>query len=264
MINQIKKTIIKGILSLLLSIFCLSLFSQERYANIDGQKFRIKESGVGDITVIFESGMSDSLEAWGSIPAMVSPFAKVFLYDRADIGKSDSSRLKRTIPNMVSELKNILTNEHINPPYVLVGHSLGGYITRYFASQYPKDVTGLLLLDPSPEAYWESMSEKELKEYITGGTEWYRTKHAPKYSKEWLQFIPNMVYMKDLHISEDLPVILMSASETNWYKYHKKIILGLKNARIVQLKGGHYIHRNYPDLTIKYIRELTLHSVQHV
>jgi len=258
MTNKKGKLIIKNILSLIFLIFSLSLFSQERYANIDGQRFRIKEFGIGDITVIFESGMSDSLEAWGIIPAMVSPFARVLLYDRADIGKSDSSRLKRTIPNMVSELKSIVTNENINPPYVLVGHSLGGYITRYFASRYPQEVLGLLLLDPSPEAYWESMTEKELKEYILGGTEWYRTKHAPKYSKEWFQFIPNMVYMKDLHISEDLPVILISATETSWYEYHKKIITGLKNARIVQLKGGHYIHRDYPDLVVKYIRELTL------
>jgi len=161
----------KSILAFVLLIFCLNLLAQERYVDINGQKFRIKEFGTGKVTVIFESGMSDSLEAWGVIPDTVALFTHVFLYDRADIGKSDSSRQKRTIPNMVSELKSILIHEKINPPYVLVGHSLGGYITRYFSSKYSADIKGLLLLDPAPEAYWQSMTDKELKSYIKGGTE---------------------------------------------------------------------------------------------
>lgn len=246
----------KYIFILVLTLIVFTLHGQDKYADINSQKFRFRNYGVGDITVVFENGMSDSLEAWGSIPAMVSSFARVFLYDRADIGKSDSSRLKRTIPNMVSELKTILDHEKISPPYILAGHSMGGYITRYFSSLYPEDVKGLLLLDPSPEAYWESMTEKRLNEYIKGGTEWYHTRHAKKYWKEWFQFIPNMVYMKDLHIDPGLPVILVSASGPNWYKYHKKITDGLGNARLVKLEGQHYIHRNHPDLTVGYIREL--------
>lgn len=149
---------VKCVLIFIYLIFCVKLSGQERYADINGQKFLYNEFGAGKITVIFESGMSDSLEAWGSIPYKISSFAHVFLYDRADIAKSDFSRQERTIPNMVSELKSILDHEKIQPPYVLVGHSLGGYITRYFSSQYPEDVKGLLLLDPSPEAYWQSMS----------------------------------------------------------------------------------------------------------
>jgi len=61
----------KSIFTLTLLFFCLNLHGQERYVNLDGQKFRIKEFGVGDVTVIFESGMSDSLEVWGAIPNMV-------------------------------------------------------------------------------------------------------------------------------------------------------------------------------------------------
>ena len=158
----------KSTLAFIILFFCLNLQGQERYANIDGQKFLIKESGVGNVTVIFESGMPDSLEAWGSIPDTVASYAHVFLYDRADIGKSDSSRLKR--------------------------------------------------------------------------------------------IIPNMVYMKNLNMSKDLPIILVYASKSNWYKYHKKIIIGFKNARITELEGGHYIHRDHPDLILKYIKELTLRT----
>lgn len=246
----------KTLIILLLLPFTLVLYSQERFADVDGQKFRIKEFGKGDLTVIFESGMSDSLETWGHIPDSVSLFARVFLYDRADIGKSDPSRQERSIPNIVAELRRVLEHEKITPPYILIGHSLGGYITRYFTSKYPEDVHGLMLLDPSPEAYWESMSEKELKQYTEGGTNWYRTRFKPRYWKEWDAFIPNMIYMKDLNIPPDMPVILVSATETNWFKYQKKQLAGLKNSRQILLTGSHHIYKDHPDTVVSLIREL--------
>jgi pimeloyl-ACP methyl ester carboxylesterase len=246
----------KQITLLLILLYCSFAYGQERYVSIDQQKCRIKEFGTGQKTVIFESGMSDSLEIWGSIPDSIAKFSRVFLYDRADIGKSDTSRLERTIPNMVLELRGILKNQSINPPYILVGHSLGGLITRYFASTYPNEVKGLLLLDPAPESYWNSMSDRELTKYIKGGTEWYETKFPKNYRKEWYQFIPNLVYMNSLKIDKKLPVILVSATAWKWYKYHEDILLGFENSKHIELEGDHHIFINHPDLTIKYINEL--------
>lgn len=236
--------------------FSFNLFCQETYVTVNNVKHRIKMMGAGEVTVIFESGMSDSIEAWAAISDSVAKFASVFMYDRADIGYSEPSYQKRTIPNMVSELKNILEYEKIEPPFVFVGHSMGGYIGRYFASLYPKDVQGLLLLDPSAEAYWQSMSNKELNNYIEGGTEWYKTRFEPRYWKEWEQFIPNMAYMENLNIPKDLPIILVSASETKWYKYQKKIIQEFTNTKHFRLRGSHYVHREKPELTIQYIKKL--------
>ena len=56
----------------------------------------------------------------------------------------------------------MVEKEGIEPPYVLVGHSLGGFICRYFVDSYPGEVKGLLLLDTAPEAWWDGMSEQEL------------------------------------------------------------------------------------------------------
>jgi len=250
-ITTMKKSMIIGLL-----LYCSCIYCQERYVDIDSQKYRIKEFGKGKITVIFESGMSDSLEVWSNIPDSVAKYARVFLYDRADIGKSDTSRLERTIPNTVLELRSILKNQNINPPYILVGHSLGGLITRYFASTYPDEVKGLLLLDPCPESYWNSMSKNELKEYIKGGTEWYETKFSTKYRKEWYQFIPILAYMYDLKTNKQLPVILVSATAWEWYKYHEDILVGFENSKHIELEGEHHIYKNHPDLIVKYINEL--------
>ena len=246
----------KGIYVLALLFYVACLAGQERTVAIDGQKYRIKEFGRGDVTVIFENGMSDSLEIWGSIPDSVAKHARVFLYDRADIGKSDLSHNERTIPNMVAELRAILNDQDIKPPYVLVGHSMGGLIVRYFSSRYPDEVTGMLLLDPAPEAFWKSMSKKEYKEYVKGGTEWYETKYPEKYRKEWYYFMSNIKYMDSLTIDNQLPVILVSATAWNWYKFQQDIITGYKNARHIELEGEHHIFNNHPDLIIQYIHEL--------
>ncbi len=122
---------------------------------------------------------------------------------------------------------------------------------------YAKDITtlGLSLLDPSAEAWWDSMSAKELKEYKEGGDEWY-SNWPESYRKEWEQLLSNKEYMRDIRIPDGLPVILVSATAWNWYKYHKKIIKGLSNARHVELEGGHYIHHDHTELIIQFIREL--------
>jgi pimeloyl-ACP methyl ester carboxylesterase len=247
----------KVIFSIILIVLCLKPYCQERYVAIEGQKYRIKTLGTGEITVIFESGASDSLEAWGSLPDTVAQFAHVFLYDRADIGKSDTSRQERIIPNIVNELQNILKVAEIYPPYVFVCHSFGGFICRYFTSQYPDQVKGLLLLDPTPEAYYIQMSKGELNKFIKYGNELNKI-HPPRLRKEWNQFVPNLEYMKNLNIPHDLPIILVSASQTNLYQYQEKIISGLSKAIHVELVGAHYIHRDHPDLIIGYIKDLLI------
>ncbi|HPG41608.1 MAG TPA: alpha/beta hydrolase [bacterium] len=231
------------------------LYAHEKYVTVDSQKYRVKEMGQGNITVVFESGMSDSIENWQSIPDSIAKIAKVFLYDRPGIGKSDSATTPRTLPNHVKELHDLLNYENIHPPYVFVGHSLGGFITRYYISQHPEQVKGLLLLDPAAEAWWYQMSAKELQEYKKGGDEVYRSRPRGQ-QQEWEEFLPNMEYMRNLKIPEQIPVILISASAWEWYKYHKKIIKGHKNSKHVELTGSHYIHQDHPDKTIQYIKDL--------
>jgi len=72
--------------------------------------------------------MASGVDAWGAIPDSVSQFTPAFAYDRAGIGESEESSAKRTIPNMVEELRQILNAEEIRPPYVYAAHSMGSYI----------------------------------------------------------------------------------------------------------------------------------------
>ena len=100
------------------------------------------------------------------------------------------------------------------------------------------------------------MSKRELKKYIKGGNEWYETKFPERYRGEWYQFIPNLNYMNNLNIDKHLPIILVSATAWNWYKYHEDILVGFENSKHIELEGEHHIYKNHPDLIVKYIEEL--------
>ena len=70
-------------------------------------------------------------------------------YDRAGLGYSDASPHRRTSKDIAEELHTLLHNAGISPPYVLVGHSMGGFDVRLFASLYRSEVAGMVLVDSS-------------------------------------------------------------------------------------------------------------------
>ena len=128
---------------------------------------------------------------------------------------------------------------------------------RYFASEYSNEVKGMLLLDPAPESFWDSMTKAELADYIKGGNEWYESKFRPKYRKEWYSFIPNFEYMRQLKTPKDLPIIIISATAWEWYKYHEDIIKGFTNAKHVELDGQHHIFKDHPAVIVEYIKKIS-------
>jgi pimeloyl-ACP methyl ester carboxylesterase len=129
-------------------------FAQERRVEVNGSQFNVLTKGfenrkAGDPVVVFENGMGVGLDNWNKIVNQISPFAPVFAYDRSGIGKSDKNYQMPT-PKTVSEnLHSILKVLKIAPPYLLVGHSLGGVYIRGFAGLYPTEVSGLLFIDPA-------------------------------------------------------------------------------------------------------------------
>ena len=125
---------------------------QGELVNIGGFSLHIKSSGQGTPTVVMDAGGGASSITWGVVPSGIAKFTRVCIYDRAGFGWSDPNpKNPRTSQQSVAELHLLLTKAGIQPPYILVGHSLGGVNMRLYASQYPDDVVGLVLVDSSHE-----------------------------------------------------------------------------------------------------------------
>lgn len=123
-----------------------------RLVDLGGYRLHLTVAGDADPMVVLVQGLSGIGLGWGEVAKLISPFARVVTYDRAGAGWSDAHRSTRTCLDMARELHTLLARADLNPPYVLAGQSLGGHIVRLFAAQYPNDVVGLVLVDPTNDA----------------------------------------------------------------------------------------------------------------
>jgi pimeloyl-ACP methyl ester carboxylesterase len=98
-----------------------------------------------------DAGLGDSYLAWQSIQPIVARSTRICAYDRAGLGYSDAGPAPRDSRRIAAELHALLDRAHIAPPYILVGHSFGGFNTRLFAYTWPEEVAGLVLVDVSHE-----------------------------------------------------------------------------------------------------------------
>ncbi|HEX5703899.1 MAG TPA: alpha/beta hydrolase [Pyrinomonadaceae bacterium] len=102
-------------------------------------------------TVVLIAGGGDFSFDWGLVQPDVSRFARVCSYDRAGIAWSDPGPIPRTMRQEAYELHLLLKAARNKAPFVLVGHSIGGLIARVYAEQYPDEVAGMVLVDPTHE-----------------------------------------------------------------------------------------------------------------
>jgi pimeloyl-ACP methyl ester carboxylesterase len=169
--------VIASVLAFLLAAGMLYQFagarrSARRYAppgimiDVDGQRLHLVCAGNAQPTVLFESGIAASSLSWARVFRDVAAFTRACAYDRAGLGWSDSSRAPRTVTRMVTELRGILANTAKGGPAVLVGHSFGAFLVCAYASQYPADTAGLVLLDPPSE--WQRLTRQQAR-LLRGG-----------------------------------------------------------------------------------------------
>lgn len=97
--------------------------------------------------VVFEGGSRNTIDKWGAVPEQLALDATVFAYHRPGYGNSEPAATPRDGRTIVEELRALLRHKGLKPPYVLVGHSLGGLYMQLFARAYPEEVKGLVLVD---------------------------------------------------------------------------------------------------------------------
>ncbi|HJQ14606.1 MAG TPA: alpha/beta hydrolase [Anaerolineales bacterium] len=118
-----------------------------KLVDVGGYRLHIHCTGSGSPTVVIEAGWGDSSAGWGWVQPEVAKTTRVCTYDRAGMGWSESSPEPRTAREFAKELHTLLANVNEPGPYVLVGHSMGGFSILVYAHDYPDEVSGLVLVD---------------------------------------------------------------------------------------------------------------------
>jgi pimeloyl-ACP methyl ester carboxylesterase len=237
-----------------------------RRFDVGGFRLNLRCEGEGSPAVVLDAGAGDTLATWEWVTPGIRKLTRVCAYDRAGLGKSDPGPKPRTSARIVAELHDLLLRARVPPPYVLVGHSFGGLNVRLFASKFPDEVSGLVLVDATPEDYpaiadsLQTLSEREKM----------RTSQAiapPAFTDELEAMTASASSVRNAPIAPQIPVVVLTASHgddspqfrSTWMTLQRRMAGAFTNCRqIIAEHSDHYIQFDEPDLVITAIREMVV------
>ena len=249
--------------------------------DVGGYSLFIACRGVRQPTVVLETGFTDPGITWGrALIRRVSEGSRVCVYDRAGLGYSDPRPSAAGLTHsgtVAAELHALLAGAGIDPPYVLVGHSVGGMHVRVFAHDHPEEVVGMVLVDSSHPDQFLRARER------LGADDWaimersVRTAHADpdKEPSDWelssaFARQAGNLGIRPLRVLSHDPAAqtgcmgsdCVSAAgnviwESLWQELQVELAsLSLTSERVVVAGSGHYIQGEQPDRVIDAIREV--------
>jgi pimeloyl-ACP methyl ester carboxylesterase len=142
----------------------LSAEERRRFASpgelvdVGGGRLHVHTTGEGAPSVVLDSALAGTSLSWGEVQTRTAELTRVVSTDRLGFGWSDPTRAPRRVDVLVEELHRALEAADIEPPYVLVGHSYGGFVVRLFAAIYPRETAGLVLVDAPHPREWMTPS----------------------------------------------------------------------------------------------------------
>ena len=125
-----------------------------RLVDVGGHRLHVNCAGSGSPTVILEAALGSGSPTWAWVQPEVARVTRVCAYDRAGEGWSELGPEPRDAQQIAGELHTLLERADLHGPYVLAGHSFGGLYVRMFATLYPDEVAGLVLIDASHPDQW--------------------------------------------------------------------------------------------------------------
>jgi pimeloyl-ACP methyl ester carboxylesterase len=235
--------------------------------DIGGRALFISCTGTGSPTVVLEAGSGNAADTWVSVQPEVARFTRVCSYDRAGLGQSDPApNGVRTVQDSVDDLHALLTAADISGPIVLAGHSLGGLLVRLYASQYPDDVTGAVLVDGMPPDLPASglalLPAEERREIFTI----MRGLHPQ--DPEHLDIIASGVWVT-AHPPASVPTVVLaagfhgapgappdSAFEDLWAELQREQARVLDARFVLVPDADHFLQQDRPEVVIEAIRQV--------
>ncbi|MFD7084007.1 alpha/beta fold hydrolase [Streptomyces sp. NPDC059918] len=258
----------------------------------DGRRLWLSCKGSGGPTVVLESGLHDSSDTWTltdtrppvpKAPAVfpgVAAFARVCTYDRpgtirysnppALTTRSTPQTGTRSLGAMAEDLDRVLTAAHVPGPYLLVGHSYGGMITRLYAQRHPEKTAGLVFVDAfgtDIEPYFGARWPAYVKLLNNPGTPFDADPAFEKADVDGaigavraakpLPRVPMAVLSKTEPFAAPAGSTkdLLAPLERAWPAVQQTLVeLGEQTPHLLATGSDHYVQLHDPDLTISAIR----------
>jgi pimeloyl-ACP methyl ester carboxylesterase len=247
---------------------------------INGRRLAFKSEGSGSPSVIFETGLGAESDEWDNVQRTVAEHLGTICYDRAGRGESEAARLGRDAYTMVDDLHELLHAARVPSPYILVGHSLGGLLTRIFAHRYRDEVAGIILVDSMHEDQFDVFGGAfpppvpsdppelvGLRQFWTGG---WRDIDA---TEERIDLPAVIRQGREVDSLADLPLHVITAGsflngplvppaerqilQHKWEELQAKFLrLSTRATQTFARDCGHFIQRERPDVIVRAILEL--------
>lgn len=251
-----------------------------RSVDIGGRSLRLFCAGEGSPTVvIMPSGnsMEKVLSAnppygWSVVFGAVKKTTHVCIYDRAGLGKSDPAPGPPiNSVHVASDLRALLVNAEVSPPYVLAGQSFGGMNSRMYAHLYPETVAGMVLIDSSHPDQYPRYAQVLPKR--TPGESPILTGLREGPANVGVDFKANGNLVRATNGLGDKPLIVLTASPDRredfvpdeweeliqpiWLQLQADLVkLSTRGKQIVAKNAGHNIQLDDPQLVIDAINDV--------
>lgn len=247
---------------------------EDRFTFIRGKRQHLLDVGTGKPVVVFVSGFGDRVSSWMSVQRNVAELTRTISYDRAGLGESEMLSVNRSLDTLVFELDEILEKEQVEAPYILVGHSYGGHIIRYFTHKHPERVAGLVLVDATVEHMEDEFKRiktpSEIKSYDSLSEYGRDPTWSDGMRREADYFTINSNTIKSISFNKDIPATIITAMNTpesglkflqgvNEMKVtlHKRWVMESPHFKhVLANKSGHYVQFDEPQLVIDEIKAL--------
>jgi pimeloyl-ACP methyl ester carboxylesterase len=231
---------------------------------VNGREVEIATAGSGGTaTVVFEAGLGDDWTSWDEVASKVARHTKVFAYSRPGFGASEPTTTPRDPQTIVEELRELLAYEGYAPPYVVVGHSMGGTYMELFAKAHPDEVVGAVLVDPRHRDFLELCEEAKLDN--CGITDEMQ-KGQPIYAvAEYREFAKASEQIRAAGPFGSYPLRVLTATEHPvsharelfWEQMNGSLALEADDGKQIMVRGaGHYIQLDEPDVVVNSILEV--------
>ncbi|HTV84332.1 MAG TPA: alpha/beta hydrolase [Dyella sp.] len=120
-----------------------------RMYEVDGHAMHMYCTGTGSPTLVLDAGLGDDWTVWSKVQPELSKTTRVCSFDRSGLGSSDLLPGAHDANTLADQLHALVGRAGIQKPFVLVGHSIAGLYARAYASRYPDDLAGMILIDSS-------------------------------------------------------------------------------------------------------------------